>query len=94
MKKRVVILSSQEDIWEACYVDGKCVGQAHHLGEGRGKLHFLKELTNDYGVNLDDIVEVGAAEIDDQIAMDCGSFPETLSELKGDYSVLNEEYEK
>jgi aspartyl aminopeptidase len=94
MKKRVVILSSQEDIWEACYVDGKCIDQNHHLGEGYGKIHFLKKLSKDYGVTLDDVVEIDAEWVDDQEAMDCGEFPEFLSELKGTYNVLNEEDEK
>jgi hypothetical protein len=92
--KRVVILSSQEDIWEACYVDGNCVGQNHHLGEGSGRLRFFKELSKDYGVTLDDIIDVAADEIDDQEAMDCGNFPETLSELKGTYNFENEGDEK
>jgi hypothetical protein len=90
MKKRVVILSSQEDIWEACYVDGKCVEQSHHLGEGKGKLHFIKELSKTYGVTLDDILEIGAPEIDDQEAMDCGAFPDLFSDLKGDYDLDDE----
>jgi len=87
MTKRVVILSSQEDYWEACYVDGKCVDQAHHLGEGSGKLGYVKELKEKYGVTLDDIVEVAADEVDDEKAMECGSFPQLFEELEGDYSL-------
>ena len=86
MSKRVVILSSQEDYWEACYVDGKCVYQAHHLGEGTGKLGYFKSLAKDYGVTLDDIIEVAAEEVDDQKAMESGSFPLLLTELEGVYN--------
>jgi len=94
MKKRVIILSSQEDYWEACYVDGVCVDQAHHLGEGSGKISFLKEVINKYflkdSVSLDDVVEIPAEEIDDEKAMECGSFPKLLSELEGNYDFENE----
>ena len=87
MEKRVIILSSQEDYWEACYVDGTCVEQAHHLGEGYGKLHFIKEICKKYAVSLDDVVELGADPEDDENAMNTGAFPEFFSELKGDYSL-------
>lgn len=86
MSKRVVILKSEQDYWEACYVDGKSVGQAHHLGEGCGKLHFFKELCKKHEVTLDDIIEVAAQEVDDNKAMDYGSFPDLLSELEGEYT--------
>ena len=84
--KRVIILSSQEDYWEACYVDGKSVQQAHHLGDGLGKLGFLKEVCRDYDVTLEDIQELDAEEIDDEDAMECGAFPDLFENLKGDYS--------
>ena len=87
MGKRVVILSSQEDYWEACYVDGKCVEQAHHLGDGSGKLHFIKELCKKHNLTLDDIGEADADEIDDEKAMECGAFPNLFEELEGDYSL-------
>ena len=87
MEKRVIILSSQEDYWEACYVDGTCVEQAHHLGEGYGKLHFIKEICKKYGTTLDDIMEVFADEVDDEKAMECGDFPKLLKDLEGDYSL-------
>ena len=90
MSKRIVILSSQEDYWEACYVDGKCIYQAHHLGEGSGKLSFIKETCKKYDATLDDIIEVAADEVDDEKAMDSGSFPNLLSELEGDYDFENE----
>ena len=86
MEKRVIILSSQEDYWEACYVDGKCVDQAHHLGEGRGKIHYIKELCKIHKVTLDDIQEVDADEIDDEKAQECGDFPNLFKDLKGGYS--------
>ena len=87
MTKRVVILSSCEDYWEACYVDGKCVAQAHHLGEGYGKLSFIKDTCKKYNTTLDDIIEVDADGEDDEKAMICGSFPDLFSDLKGDYSL-------
>lgn len=83
--KRVVILKSQQDYWEACYVDGKSVSQAHHLGEGKGKVHFLKEICKKYDATLDDVIEVYAALEDDNNAMDNGSFPNFLSELQEEY---------
>jgi len=86
MEKRIIILSSQEDYWEACYVDGKCVEQAHHLGEGNGKISFLKEICKKHNATLDDVLEVDAEEEDDQAAMDCGSFPDLLDELEGGYN--------
>ena len=88
MEKRIVILSSQEDYWEACYVDGKSTYQTHHLGEGHGKITFLKETCKKYNATLDDVIEVSAEEIDDQKAMDCGSFPDLLSELEGEYTFI------
>jgi hypothetical protein len=88
--KRIVILSAESDYWEACYVDGKCVDQAHHLGEGSGKIGFLREVMNKYflkgSVSLDDVLEVSADEVDDENAMETGQFPEFLSELKGNYN--------
>jgi len=87
MEKKAIILSSQEDYWEACYVDGECVGQSHHLGEGNGKLHYIKELCKTYNLTLDDIAEVGADEIDDEKAMECGNFPKLFKDLEGDYSL-------
>ena len=90
MAKRVIILSSQEDYWEACYVDGKCVGQAHHLGEGNGKLSFIKNICKTYNTTLDDIIEVSASEVDDEKAMDSGCFPDLFSDLLGEYDLDNE----
>jgi len=87
MEKRVVILSSQEDYWEACYVDGICVSQSHHLGEGQGKIEFLKPILAANKITLDDVIEVGADEVDDEKAMNSGAFPDLLSELEGDYSL-------
>jgi len=87
MSKRVVILSSQEDYWEACYVDGVCRMQAHHLGEGSGKLGYIKDLCKEHNLTLDDIAEVSAEEVDDEKAMECGSFPNLFEELEGDYSL-------
>ena len=84
--KRVIILSSQEDYWEALYVDGKCKFQAHHIEDGQSKLDFYKELMEEHGVTLDEIHEIGAEEIDDQDAMRCGAFPNLFEDLKGDYS--------
>ena len=84
--KRIIILSSQEDYWEACYVDGKSIAQHHHLGEGHGKISFLKDVCEKYNVTLDDVQELDAEEIDDHDAMDCGSFPNLFEDLKGDYS--------
>ena len=87
--KRIIILSSQEDYWEACYVDGVCVEQAHHLGEGNGKIHFIKELCKEHDLTLDDIIEVDADEVDDEKAMECGDFPKFFNDLEGDYSLDN-----
>jgi len=84
-EKRVIILSSQEDNWEACYVDGKCIDQAHHLGEGYGMLYFIKETCKKYNTTLEDIIELSAEEIDDEKAMECGQFPELLNDLQGKY---------
>ena len=84
--KRIIILNSQEDYWEACYVDGKSIEQGHHLGEGYGKLHFIKETCEKYNATLDDIQELDAEEIDDEDAMECGAFPDLFEDLKGDYS--------
>lgn len=84
-RPRIIILSSQEDYWEALYIDGNCVGQAHHLGEGNGKLNFLKNLVEKYDFQLNDVVEIGAEEVDDENAMNCGCFPDNFDELQGDY---------
>jgi len=89
MTKRIVILSSCSDYWEACYVDGKCVEQSHHLGEGYGKLQFFKELSKKYEITLDDIVEIEAEEVDDDKAMECGQFPNLFEELLGNYNLEN-----
>ena len=89
MAEKAIILSSQEDYWEACYVDGVCVEQAHHLGEGNGKIHFIKELCKEHDLTLDDIIEVDADEVDDEKAMECGDFPKFFNDLEGDYSLDN-----
>lgn len=89
MAEKAIILSSQEDYWEACYVDGVCVEQAHELGEGNGKLHFIKKLCKKYNLTIDDIIEVDADEIDDEKAMECGDFPKLFNDLEGDYSLDN-----
>ena len=82
MKKRVIILSSQEDYWEACYLDGKSIDQMHHLGEG-----YIKELCKTHGLTLDDISEADAEEVDDEKAQECGRFPDLFEDLEGDYSL-------
>lgn len=87
MKKRIVILTSMEDYWEACYVDGKCVEQAHQLGEGRGKLSFIKDTCKKYNATFDDIAEIDACEEDDEKAMNTGAFPQLFSDLLGDYNI-------
>jgi len=90
MAERAIILSSQEDYWEACYVDGECVEQSHHLGEGNGKLHFIKELCKKYDLTLDEVGEASADEIDDEKAMECGCFPDLFKDLQGDYNLEDE----
>ena len=85
--KRIVILSSEEDYWEACYVDGVCVGQAHHLGEGSGKIGFLRPILSANKLSLEDVLEVSAEPEDDEKAMNTGSFPQLFSELLGDYNL-------
>jgi len=86
MSKRIIILSSEEDNWEACYVDGICVAQAHHLGEGSGKIEFLKPILSANELTLDDVIEVSADMVDDDLAMQIGCFPDKLEDLMGDYN--------
>ena len=83
---KIIILSSEEDYWEALYVDGKSKFQAHHIEDGQSRLDFFKELIEEYGVGLGDIYEIGAEEIDDQEAMECGQFPDNFNDLKGEYT--------
>ncbi|HUW46123.1 MAG TPA: hypothetical protein VMW50_10070 [Dehalococcoidia bacterium] len=84
--KKIVVLSSEQDYWEACYVNGRSVEQAHHLGDGYGKVKFLQDVCREHGLTFDDIQEISAEEVDDDKAMNCGAFPDLLSELEGDYS--------
>lgn len=88
-RPRIIILSSREDYWEALYVDGKCKFQAHHIEEGQNKLSFYKKLMAEYGVTLDDIVEIGAEEVDDDLAMQTGQFPDKFDDLQGYYDFSN-----
>jgi hypothetical protein len=87
MEKRVIILSSQEDYWEACYLDGKSIDQMHHLGEGHGKISYIKDLCKTHGLTLDDIGEADAEAVDDEKAQECGCFPDLFEDLEGDYSL-------
>lgn len=84
--KSVVILSSDQDYWEACYVDGVCIDQAHHLGEGSGKIAYIRNVLNNRKLTLNDLIEVSAEEVDDNLAMETGSFPQKLEDLQGSYN--------
>lgn len=91
MKKRAVILSSQEGDWEGLFVDGKCIDQGHHLGggnESKSKL-FMVEQAEKYNFKLNDIAYSDVTNEDEEMLQSGGWFPETLSELSGVYDIVN-----
>lgn len=90
MKKRVVILSSQEGDWEALYVDGNCINQHHSLERVDGKRNYIMRMAGQYKFKTSDIVYHDATDEDDKIAQDSSFFPETLKELLGNYDSVNE----
>ena len=92
MKKRVVILSSQEGDWEGLFVDGNCIDQGHHLGGGtasKSKL-FLMEQSEKYKFHLSDIVYSDVTDEDEEMLQSGGWFPNTLEELSGVYDEVNQ----
>lgn len=85
--KRVVILKGND--WEACYVDGYCIKENHHLGEGGGILKFIQEQSKKYNFTLEEIIEIYAADIDLEYLEQNSSFPYKITDLKGNYEELN-----
>ena len=78
IQPKAVLLSSCD--WEALYLDGVAVEQDHEIGRDV-LLHWVHERNFD----IPDMQWIDIDPVDDEDAKDCGAFPDTLAELKGDY---------
>ena len=70
------------DDWEAMYIGGTCVYQGH----GMDRYDFV-ELLEEYKLDSSHILSLWADGIDEDEANQFGSFPNNLSELKGNYPI-------
>lgn len=84
MSKRVLILKTQNEEWEALYVDDLCVDQGHRIGESN-RLALL-EYAEMYNFNSEDIDIKEACDEDNDDADLTGNFPFRKEKLKGDYA--------
>lgn len=84
MMKRIIILKSQDGDWEGLYVDGNLIEEGHILGEGNNRM-FLLEQAEKFNFTSKDVEWIEVNNEDDFDLLSFGSFPETLSELSGDY---------
>lgn len=81
--QKVLILSTQEGDWEAIYIGENCIDQGHTIEKG-DRLYLLKKAEK-YGFKSSDVIIKEANDEDDEYAMNYGSFPNQISELKGNY---------
>lgn len=75
---KVTIL--QVDDYEAIYLDGELLDQAHKLGEGNSRTYLLR-MAETYGFSSKDITE---RFLEDDLAMhiyESGTFPNNLKDL-------------
>lgn len=84
MKKRVVILTSQNGDWEGLYIDEELIEEGHTLGEGRYRT-FLLEMAERFEFGTKDINICEVCDKDEEYLQKHGNFPSELSELEGTY---------
>jgi hypothetical protein len=89
MKKRVVILSTQDGDWEGLYIDGQLIDEGHTLGQGHSKTYLLR-MSEEYKFTSKDIIYAELIHEDNDEANDDGCFKKSLSEFKGVYDVVKE----
>jgi hypothetical protein len=82
MNKAILI---KADDWEGLFISGKLVEEGHTLNEGTSRIMYFLNLAKTYNFNLEELKEVYITEEDEEKLNDYGSFPEYLSDLKGDY---------
>lgn len=72
-----ILLSS--DNWQGLFVEGKLINEYHNLDDP----DFWISVTNEY--KLTGLTHHYVTEEDDDKLQEYGTFPELLSELKGEY---------
>ena len=77
--KRLLILSNDDD-WEAMYLDDKCIGQEHKISA-----QSIISAMQIHKVLAENVEFKTANENDIANCMDYGNFFETISALHGDY---------
>jgi len=87
MKKRVVILTTQNGDWEALFIDGKRITEGHTLGEGYSRA-FLLEMAEMYNFKFKDVLECEIKNEDEAEIEKRGQFPKELSTLTGKYDII------
>jgi hypothetical protein len=87
MKKRVIILKTQDGDWEGLFIDGKRIEEGHTLGEGNSRL-FLLKMAEKYDFSSRDVVECEINDEDDAEIEKWGQFPKELSTLIGKYDIV------
>jgi hypothetical protein len=91
MNKAILI---QADDWEGLFINGKLVKEGHTLNEGTSRVKYFNQISKKHNFNLDDLKEVWIDESDEEKLYDCGSFPNSLSELNGNYENISDEDEE
>lgn len=84
MKNRIVCLSTQCGDWEALYVNGTLISERHRLAEGNSK-QFWFSMYKKYDFEPKDIEYKELNDVDEDFAMDYGSFHKELSDFNGKY---------
>lgn len=80
MKKRVIILSTQDGDWEALYIDGKLHTEGHTIGEG-DRFYIWKQGI-EHGFTPKDISFRTLDDDDELIAMETGVMPDSIEKYE------------
>lgn len=83
-KKTEAILIEADD-WEGLFIDGVLIEEGHTLNEGYSRIKYFVILSKKYNFDLEKLNELYIEEVDKDELYDCGGFPNTLEELKGNY---------
>ena len=81
---RVKIITTQDGLWEAIYIDGKLIEEGHILGEGNSRF-FLLEKAEEFKFKRSDVKVYETNDEDEKTLQIYGDFPLLLCNLKGTY---------
>ncbi len=70
--------------WEGLFIDGELVTEGHNIGEGSPEIFWL-DIASKYKIISADLMVKELIELDDEELAEIGTFPKSLSMLKGDY---------